>query len=1014
MKIKKPHWIDDNSHRAGKRLSNIYWGMYPVWKRDEEVLKLAGLDEELVIYSHTFIYLHRGTEIGRESFKTQGSQNIVYHIPNGYILEDSNFKPKKHGVNRVNVVKEAYTIKFICKHANLATPIEIVIKKPENAKMSVEDARNEIIAHRDFPSGYDIDVPHFTEFPDILTVDNDYTYNVPLKIGNAVPKPIKKVTIKYYLIDDNGDQSIYKTETHRYLAGSYDYIITIPIGYEQTNRVDNDEYNTSVWIKAKIYSINIRLATYKNGNINKVWHAYTLTRKYNETVTQDDLQPFPDNLKVGVAPNLFKVTLRYPDGFVFNTRTIVSDLNIDLEVKASLQQVEIITEVDVPKIEEAGIGVYTYGLPSGEVKPNSIKTVKMKFVANSIGLESGEKAFAVVFPYNPVKQVISGNGYELVTGKSVGISIVKDPNFVHKLKTDFGDDLNGIVNDIGKFETIFLGKPNRATEYSDYEEYTKGRFIFNTFLYVSDNFHKTELNSDRTLKSRWNYRIFGKEFEWTIMDNANITDYDKNEHKCWIIISNIVIHPVPEYEYMKLLEKSIACGLPYSDIHVENNGREYNYIIDKHCKSVHGTLPTIQVYEPFIEFICPLTIKDYRYYLCDNAKDFITDIKYEAKEIENLTGSHDIEGYNRNIIVNDISTKYAYSSFNEDYYIPFYAYNKDAYSMITDKYKLIYPFYTNILKDNPNLYNNKYRYFLEIHKAHNWWKLIYNENLVNSELLPVVKEHETNIVCYNYWDMINHAIAKSMSRTHDVDNKMLTAAGETGKNAVIKVNMHLLPVCIDVEADMFPDMTVAMKEKDFENKVFNDKNPIIVYSPVNVKRIFNNIPRITYFRDPGITYINEYNPFYASYGMTRESDYTNIDFDEILTRFNNITENRYIHYRGDLSKALGSFKKLYKYRPEIYYNARNDELKEVLFDKILNKGTSEEVNLYKLWKEYRVNPLVSPHFMINSKYYHENTGTFIVKHGFDYTFIDNASEFFYTKTHNRYIYFSPFHFNARI
>ena len=45
MKIKKPAWIDDSPHRAGKRLFNIYWGTYPVWKRDEEILKLADLDE---------------------------------------------------------------------------------------------------------------------------------------------------------------------------------------------------------------------------------------------------------------------------------------------------------------------------------------------------------------------------------------------------------------------------------------------------------------------------------------------------------------------------------------------------------------------------------------------------------------------------------------------------------------------------------------------------------------------------------------------------------------------------------------------------------------------------------------------------------------------------------------------------------------------------------------------------------------------------------------------------------
>lgn len=305
MKIKKPKWIDDNPHRAGKRLSNIYWGEHPVWKRDEEVLKWSDLDKEMIIYNHTFIYMHRGTELSRESFKTQGSQNIVYHIPTGYILKDSTFKPKPHGVNRVEIVKESYKLKFKLTHPNIATPIEIVIKKPENVTMTVADARNEIIANPGFPSGYDVDITNFNEFPDELVVNNDFSFNVPLKVGTAVPKPVKKVTIKYYLIDDNGDQTVYKTETGRYLDGSFDYNISIPVGYEQTNRVDNTATTTSIYIKVKVFNVYIRMVTYKNGNINQVWHSYNLTRKYNETVSQADLQLLPENLKVGTAPNLF-------------------------------------------------------------------------------------------------------------------------------------------------------------------------------------------------------------------------------------------------------------------------------------------------------------------------------------------------------------------------------------------------------------------------------------------------------------------------------------------------------------------------------------------------------------------------------------------------------------------------------------------------------------------------------------------------------------------------------------
>lgn len=996
MKIKKPAWIDDSPHRAGKRLSNIYWGEYPVWKRDEEILKLADLDEELVIYNHTFIYFHRGVEIGRESFKTQGSQNVVYHIPTGYILKDSSFKPKKHGINHVDVIKESYNIKFICKHENLATNVEIIIKKPENAVMSVTDARNEIISNPNFPAGYDIDVPKFTEFPDELVVDNDYTYNVPLKIGTAVPKPIKKVTIKYYLVDDNGDQSIYKTETHRYLMGNFDYNISIPVGFEQTKRVDNDEYNTSIWIKAKVYNINIRLATYKNGNINRVWHTYVLKRKYNETVSQSDLQPLPDNLKIGVAPSLFKVTLRYPDGFVFNTITVTSDLNIDLEVKASLAMVEIISEAEVPKIEEAGIGVYTYGLPSGEVKPGSIKTVKMKFVANSIGLEPGEKAFAVVFPYNPVKQVISGNGYELVSGKNVGISIVKDTNFVHKLKTDFGTELNGNVNDIPKIETIYLGKPKSSTEYSNFNTYKMNNMHTGTYMYISDNFNKDEINPDRTLKERWNYRVFDREFDWTIMDNANITDYDKNSHKCWLIISNIVLHQVPVGTDIKLLEKSIACGLPFPDVvgHTDN-------IKDKYSNSIHGTLPNIQIYEPFIDKICPLTIKDYRYYLCDNARDFITDVEYKLKDIENFYGTSDIEGYNRNIIVNDIDVDNKYYKIDDYYvYIPYFSYHKDNFDEIDSRYKFESNEYYSILKDNVAFYINNHNqyYYLQMHRAHNWWKNIYREDLIDGSLLPVVKGQETNIICYNYWDMVNHAIAKSMDRNHTVNSKMLDAIEEISKSAVIKVNMQLLPVCIDVEDGKFPSMTVDMKEKDFKNKVFIDKNPIIVYSPVNVKRIFNNIPRLTYFRDPGSYKLDEYNPFnneFPHIDKVYRDKHTNTD--EMFKAF----YDGVVKYRGYpdsmANNSIGSIKKLYAYRPEIYYRKGSsynnyDELtKEVLFNK-RSKNSSYNINLYKLWKKYRINPLIPVyiHASLKSEYFNDDTTGDMLYHGLDYTVYEVA------------------------
>lgn len=935
MKIKKPKWIDDNPHRAGKRLSNIYWGEHPVWKRDEEVLKWSDLDKEMIIYSHTFIYMHRGTELSRESFKTQGSQNVVYHIPNGYILKDSTFKPKPHGVNRVEIVKESYKLKFKLTHPNIATPIEIVIKKPENVTMTVADARNEIIANPGFPSGYDVDITNFNEFPDELVVNNDFSFNVPLKVGTAVPKPVKKVTIKYYLVDDNGDQTVYKTETGRYLDGSFDYNISIPVGYEQTNRVDNTDTTTSIYIRVKVFNVYIRMATYKNGNINQVWHSYNLTRKYNETVTQSDLQPLPENLKVGTAPNLFKVTLSYPDGFVFNTRTITEDTNIDIAIKASLKMIELLSEVDVPRITEAGIGVYTYGLPTGIVKPGDLKTVKIKFVANSIGLENGEKAFAAVFPYNPVKQMIIGNGTELVTGKNINLSIVKSPDFIQKLKTDFSGDLNGIPNDLPKYELVYIGHPDSADKYADIENYLNmSKGWVNTYLYVSDNFHKDEINDDRTLVSKWNYRLFDKEFDWTLFDNSTLDTYDKSQHKCWIIISNIVIHQVQDDPnsvgsgYKNIIPKSIASGIPYT---------VYSSVEEIHSKmysrSVHGTLPTIQIYERCIDMICPLTIKNYRYYLCDNAKDFITDVEYKLKNIEDLHGTSDKEGYNRNIIAFDTDRErrmyeHPHGHNRTQLWDHYHAYNKnDILNLYRKKesnsdYTSIYNNFTSIIKDNPFSLYNKYTYFLALHKARNWWKYMFREDLIDSSMLESVKKHETNMFCYNFWDMVNHAIAKSLQRNHTVDNRLLTAVGELDKNAVIKVNMHLLPVCIDISDEKFPEVSIDMREEEFRGQTFTDKNPIIVYSPVNVKRVLNGIPRVTFFREPGK--MDNYNPFLEFSETNRHRYYLDLDFDYILSSFMNEGYGRVARYSyHEDFNAIASHGKLYNYRPEIFYRRKS-------------------------------------------------------------------------------------------
>lgn len=989
MNIKKPSWIDDTPHRAGKRLSNIYWGKYPVWKRDEEVAKpipWTALDIEKVVYKHTFIYRHRDSEIGRETFTTQGSQNVVYHIPSGYILKDNSFKPKKSGTNIVDLKKEYYTISFICTHESLEAPIKITVRKPEDSTMAIEDARNEIIAFLNSKptNKYDVDVYNFNEFPDhAITINQDYGFIVPLKINdNIEPSHIKHVDITYYVVDDNNEQTILKTEHGRYLLRDYNYIISIPTGYNQVNRIDNDVTHTSIYLKLKTFNINIRYATYNGDTIRQVWHTYQITKKYNETLTSSDLQPLPENLTVGVAPHIYNVSLKYPDDFTFNSRVIINDINIDIRVKASLELVKIKYDeaVNLPTIDEPGVGVYTYGLPTGVIKPNSIRTVKLKFVANSIGLEDGENAFAAILPYNPVTQEIIGNGIELVTNKVINVSIAKSPNFINLLKTEFSGNLNAVVNDIPKYETIYLGKAkdNKFTNKNGYYFDTN----VSTYYYVSDNFNKDEINEDRTLKSKWNYRLFDKEFDWTLFDTASINDYNKSQHKCWLIISNIVLHQVATSHNSndnKIIPKAIAAGLPhYVDEDIDSS-YESSY-----SNSIHGTLPTVQIYEGYIDSICPLTIKDCRYYLCDNAKDFVTDVPYRLKTIDELHGTSDTEGYNRNIIAFDSNFEMKLSATQE--YISngnfshYYKYDLEGNVLVENKFSFE-DSYTSIIKENAKNALTKYGFFLAVHKAHNWWKHYFREDLIDNNIKTAVNTHETRMLCYNFWDMINHGIAKSLHRTHVTDPKLLRRVYEErfGSNMIIKVNLHLLPVCIDVADELFPEMNVAMKEKDFKDKTFSNINPIIVYSPVNAKRVFNNVPRVTFFRYPGKFDATDYDPFYFYNSVnTDNNNVDNSDFDALMLDFNKIVQlsgnikdyNTYKYMplvNNNLGYALASHRKLYKYRPELYYQSeqRNPDNSyttslhsELLFH---NKCLEIEdfVKLRKLRNKFNINPIIN-------------------------------------------------------
>jgi hypothetical protein len=236
-------------------------------------------------------------------------------------------------------------------------------------------------------------------------------------------------------------------------------------------------------------------------------------------------------------------------------------------------------------------------------------------------------------------------------------------------------------------------------------------------------------------------------------------------------------------------------------------------------------------------------------------------------------------------------------------------------------------------KDNPiNYYKNMYSGHLIAHIAFNWYKHFDTDNdVLDPALTEVMKKEETGIVIFNYWDVINHAIGKSLLRNHAIDSKLQPFLTKYDKDLSIFVNLQLLPVCIDITNDKFPKLDVRMKEKDFGVNVFTNKKPLISFSPVNTKRILNGVPRYTY----------------------KHKYDKDLNYEDVNGRV------RHESFYGDnLLQLLGPRKKLYAYRPIIYYSMPN--LKSKIgysldtFNRFKNNDTN--INLRKIYKNMLFTP----------------------------------------------------------
>ena len=121
--------------------------------------------------------------------------------------------------------------------------------------------------------------------------------------------------------------------------------------------------------------------------------------------------------------------------------------------------------------------------------------------------------------------------------------------------------------------------------------------------------------------------------------------------------------------------------------------------------------------------------------------------------------------------------------------------------------------------------------------------------------------------------------------------------------------------------------------------------------------------------------------------------------------------NGVVEYKGYpdnmAANSIGSIKKLYAYRPEIYYRTgayNNYELtKEVLFNKRA-KNSSYNINLYKLWKKYRINPLIPVYtnLSLKNEYFNDDATTGMLYHGLDYTVYEVAKNKLFINTGGSY------------
>lgn len=818
-------------------------------------LPIGIIDPSVIIHHNTTSYTHNGETIATIETTTRGNAPVPINVPDGFKLKDPN-TVIPNGTTNVEIIRNEYIITINYTHSLLTDPVVKRLSKQWGETITREDLTNVQL-----PTNYSVKLASVDAITDLTVIENReigllLTYSMPITPIQPIAK--KKVTIKYY--EEVGDENVLIKidDTQRVNDGSFDYVIEIPNGFEQVSRTDNNNIETTIMIRRKMFNVNIRYVEKSNGSIVNVYKSYSLQRPFEHMFVNDEIEPLPEVSNVVVDGVEYEVILTWKPGEtdrLYNTK-IVEDTNFDLEVIVTKNPVPQNVEVDLSIIEE-GLGVYSYGLYSTDITSEFHETIDVDWISNNISLDANKKYYFVAMRYDPVnKKIIGKYGYDYRYNK-IPLEDVMANNF----KIEITD------TERYQFDAPSFTYPVNITTVQETTYHVNG--IGKTALQNKDKVKAFKIPHNNTEP------LFST---LTICDNCDPSEYDLKRHYNWVFVSNLVFKPVnADYNNKGDMEIKTLFNLP-TDV-LLNSSNEYKIPL-----SLHGTLPYLDINTFTTEIACPLIVKDRWYYLLDNTYDYIYNI--------NDTTFNSLHQQ----IVLDGNTVLEYALFGHSLH------------------GFILPKSTNILADinswggpetknyidfvNTQVDTEIYRNY--IINEFTWYKHKFNNKfLLNyQEYKDFVHDNECSFAIVNYHTMINHGIYTRVCRKYQ--------AGNTNTTIFLTPSTELLPVANDVNIDRF-NYTVDTKTAD--HATINKRNidipgitgKSIVYNPVAVNPLYNN-DYVTRFINITNIETNVVNASNLTEDLIRNvlSLYT----DYVVTTLNKMTINepRYedFHYRPDL------------------------------------------------------------------------------------------------------------------